>query len=106
MEEKICNCGRPAHYKHGDEYSCNKMFICPTYDNLSKLVIQSHLGLIKIYAATNHITEVLNKNSILKVMDKELLIQNDIKKIRNCIEEIIKQPDYVLETLEEIRSGS
>ena len=33
-EKKICGCGRELRYFHGDDMSCNKYAVCPTYDEL------------------------------------------------------------------------
>lgn len=37
---KICNCGKPSRYIHMNNdtvaSSCNKHFVCPTYDELVK----------------------------------------------------------------------
>lgn len=33
----LCNCGQPIRYSHGvGGESCNKYFVCPTYEELRK----------------------------------------------------------------------
>jgi len=60
-----CNCGKPSRYLHTDEdgnqvYSCNKYYICPTYDELVAKLDVVLVENIKLRAFRNKINELIN----------------------------------------------
>ena len=80
----LCNCGRLAKYLHPatDESSCNKRFVCPTYDEQTQTihdlkttlseVMDISVRLSTFREGTKHQTKALEDwNSLMRKMKKE-----------------------------------
>ena len=77
VNEGLCNCGRKLRYSHGpveaNVMSCNKYTVCPSYDELEKLLKNATEESSKYKHVLDMIVRVEGKDYEYKAWAKQAL---------------------------------